>query len=45
MENTAEAPSEELKADIVCFAELFERLSPDAKSAILELLRQLNETK
>lgn len=45
MENTAETPSEELEADIVCFAELFERLSPDAKAAILEILRQLNETK
>lgn len=45
MENTAETLSEELKADIVCFAKLFEHLSPDAKAAILEILRQLNGTK
>lgn len=33
---------DELVADVLRFAELFERLTPDAKTAILELLRQLN---
>lgn len=34
--------SDDLAADIICFAEMFERLSPEAKSAMLEILRQLN---
>lgn len=33
---------DELVADVLRFAELFERLSPDAKTVVLELLRQLN---
>lgn len=37
--------TDELLADIVCFAEMFERLSPDDKESMLEFLRQLNNTK
>lgn len=38
-----ETQSDDLAADIICFAEMFERLSPEAKSAMLEILRQLND--
>lgn len=37
----AEQP-EDILADVLCFAEMFERLSPEAKAEVLELLRQLN---
>lgn len=37
--------SDELSADILRFAEMFERLSPETKTAILEILRQLNGIK
>ena len=33
---------DDLTADVLCFAEMFERLSPEAKAAMLEILRQLN---
>lgn len=33
---------DDLTADVLRFAEMFERLSPEAKSAMLEILRQLN---
>lgn len=36
---------DELSADVLRFAEMFERLSPEAKTAILEILRQLNGIK
>lgn len=45
MEDNAQSiidEQDELVADALCFAELFERLSPDAKAVVLELLRQLN---
>lgn len=34
---------DELSADVLCFAEMFERLSPETKTAMLEILRQLND--
>lgn len=37
-----ENQSNELTADVLQFAEMFERLSPEAKTAMLEILRQLN---
>ncbi|MCM1298196.1 MAG: hypothetical protein NC203_00550 [Firmicutes bacterium] len=40
-----ETSSDNLETDVLCFAEMFEQLSSEAKAAILELLRQLNETK
>ena len=43
--NLTEEQSEELLSDILCFAEMFERLSPDDKESMLEFLRQLNNTK
>ena len=33
---------DELSTDVLQFAEMFERLSPEAKTAMLEILRQLN---
>lgn len=45
MEDNAQSigtQSDELSADILCFAEMFKRLSPEAKTAMLEILRQLN---
>lgn len=44
-ENLTEEQTDELLADIACFAEMFERLSPDDKESMLEFLRQLNNTK
>lgn len=37
-----EAQDNELVADVQQFAEIFERLSPDEKADVIELLRQLN---
>lgn len=45
MEDSAqlvENQPEELTADVLQFAEMFEQLSPEAKTAMLEILRQLN---
>lgn len=42
--NLAEDHPDDLLSDILCFAEMFERLSPDAKAEVLELLRRLNGT-
>ncbi len=45
MEDNAQpigAQPDELSADVLCFAEMFERLSLEAKTAMLEILRQLN---
>lgn len=36
------AEQDELVADVLQFAEMFERLSPEDKTAVLELLRRLN---
>ncbi len=33
---------DELTADVLQFAEMFERLSPEDKTVVLELLRRLN---
>lgn len=33
---------DDIVADVLLFAEMFEQLSPEAKSAMLEILRQLN---
>ncbi|MBD5111844.1 MAG: hypothetical protein HDT42_04830 [Ruminococcaceae bacterium] len=41
-ENAPKTQSDELTADVLQFAEMFERLSPEDKTAVLELLRQLN---
>lgn len=41
--NLTEEQSEELLSDVLCFAEMFERLSPEAKSAMIEFLHQLKD--
>lgn len=40
-----ENQSNELTADVLQFAKMFERLSPEDKTAMLEILRQLNGNK
>lgn len=44
-ENLTDEQTDELLADILCFAEMFERLSTDDKESMLKFLRQLNNTK
>lgn len=36
--------TEEFSADTVCATQIFERLSPEDRQKILEILRELNET-
>lgn len=40
-----EPQSDEFSAETLSAAKIFERLSPEAKTAVLELLRQLNGIK
>ncbi len=42
MDENAQTTKAELLADVLQFAEMFERLSPEDKTAFLELLRRLN---
>lgn len=43
--NLAEGQPDEFSAETLSAAKIFERLSPEVKTAILELLRQLNGIK
>lgn len=43
--NLAKEQSDEFSAETLSAAKIFERLSPEAKTAVLELLHQLNGIK
>lgn len=43
--NLTEEQSDEFSAETLSAAKIFERLTPEAKTAMLELLRQLNGIK